>query len=345
MKPHSYPLLADDSTAAHAPIPTATVIPSAVPMGMPAPQTMARSIVSSVAQAPGLVLRERIYLSQLLCKACEKRTSFAIGGWTGAPGHLDDTQITDSLQAAWLGEVREDSDCLCRYCCHQNRETKLGYFLPEQLGTVGGTFVEGGLAGYGWPEGALPELTFDRPFRCTLCCCCCLFNPQEMGVALGSNPLGRSVMECHPFPCCRCNPTFYSVRDAQETAVYHVRVPLACDDGCRNCCAPTCCNPTFIAPVLHPGSNEEVGSIENHWAGCNVRGVCFAGEANNNYVVKVRRPRPRTVASRVVSPRLTHPAIPMRQFPAGATMEHKLLLLGSTHLLDFNFFERRANQN
>jgi hypothetical protein len=33
------------------------------------------------------------------------------------------------------------------------------------------------------------------------------------------------------------------------------------------------------------------------------------------------------------------------KFPQGATVQEKLLLLSTLHLLDFNLFERRANQN
>ena len=49
----------------------------------------------------------------------------------------------------------------------------------------------------------------------------------------------------------------------------------------------------------------------------NLLGVCAAGMANNNYVVK---------------------------FPRGASAAQKARVLSALHLIDLNFFERRANQ-
>ena len=114
----------------------------------------------SLAQAPGLVLRERVYISQLLCKSCEKKTSFAVGLWNGMDGHINDPALKGMLRSpgAWLGEVREESNCCCRYCLHQNREAQLGYFLPEQLDVVAADYVESGPGGLGWPQGRTPEV-------------------------------------------------------------------------------------------------------------------------------------------------------------------------------------------
>ena len=53
------------------------------------------------------------------------------------------------------------------------------------------------------------------------------------------------------------------------------------------------------------------------WRRCNLRGVCGAGMANSNYVVK---------------------------FPRGASAAQKARVLSALHLIDLNFFERRANQ-
>ena len=116
----------------------------------------------------------------------------------------------------------------------------------------------------------------------------------------------------------------YAVQDADGRTEYHVQVPLLCADGCRNCCAPTCFNPVFTMPITAPltephsaGSDAPLGVLESHWPGCNLRGLCAGGMANNNYVVT---------------------------FPAGASAHQKARLLSALHLVDLNFFERRANQ-
>ena len=54
------------------------------------------------------------------------------------------------------------------------------------------------------------------------------------------------------------------------------------------------------------------------WRRWNLLGVCAAGMANNNYVVK---------------------------FPRGASAAQKARVLSALHLIDLNFFERRKNQS
>eukprot|EP00320_Phaeocystis_rex_P020231 CAMPEP_0119079138 /NCGR_PEP_ID=MMETSP1178-20130426/105140_1 /TAXON_ID=33656 /ORGANISM="unid sp, Strain CCMP2000" /LENGTH=162 /DNA_ID=CAMNT_0007061637 /DNA_START=12 /DNA_END=497 /DNA_ORIENTATION=+ len=122
------PLLASEAVASVEPVAPAVGI-RVVPM------TMARSWEEMVAP-PGLLLRERVSLAQLLCSACEKRISFAVGAHPAAEvgrdfdpiRHLDDEVFKASLDTRALYELREDSSCLCRYCCHQNRELRLGLF-------------------------------------------------------------------------------------------------------------------------------------------------------------------------------------------------------------------------
>ena len=70
-------------------------------------------------------------------------------------------------------------------------------------------------------------------------------------------------------------------------------------------------------PITAPGDKAEIGSVQSHWPGCHVRGLCCAGNANNNYAVV---------------------------FPPSATPEQKARLLSAVHLIDLNMFERRQNQ-
>jgi len=302
----------------------------AVPTGVPVqPQAMYREQVhtadgywaQTLGASPGLVLRERLYLSQICCAACEKKTSYTVGALPAHNAGLEKQWLNDETMVAMLTpgafEVREESGCCCRYCLHQSRELKLGYFAPRVGGgQPGGGVWEGGLAGFGWPEGEIPALWLERPFKCTLCCCCCLLNPQEMSLYDGQEVLGKALME---WDCCMvCWPyRRYGVLDAAGAKEYDVHVPLACADGCRNCCAPTCFNRVLTMPITAAGDAAQLGSLENHWPGCNCRGLCAAGMANNNYVVK---------------------------FPQAASAAQKARLLSALHLIDFNFFERRANQ-
>ena len=76
-------------------------------------------------------------------------------------------------------------------------------------------------------------------------------------------------------------------------------------------------NQVFVMPITAPGDKAEIGSVQSHWPGCNVRGLCCAGNANNNYAVV---------------------------FPPSATPEQKARLLSAVHLIDLNMFERRQNQ-
>ena len=117
---------------------------------------------------------------------------------------------------------------------------------------------------------------------------------------------------------------FYEIREAARKATDEhgekemtVEVPLLCADGCRNCFAPSCCNQVFSMPIKPVGGGDAIGSLENHFPGCNCRGLCMAGGANNNYVVR---------------------------FPRDASPHSKARLLSALHLIDFNFFERRGNQ-
>ena len=82
----------------------------------------------------------------------------------------NDTAFLTSLNTQGLFEIREDSTCLCRYCCHQQRELRLGFFAPRSQVGVDPIDAEmqGGFGGLGWPEGEVPMLTLLRPFQCTL---------------------------------------------------------------------------------------------------------------------------------------------------------------------------------
>lgn len=331
----------------------------AVPVGIPVvPQIMARESAPMAhwrdmlsVESPGLLMRERISLLQFMFGACEKRTSFAVGAYpnnadaTVLHAHLDDGAFQSALVNG-LFEVREESTCLCRYCCHQNRELRIGIFPARRNmpGSLVDVEVQGGLGGLGWPEGEVssnqlsairaeefyfffviqvPSLEFFRPFKCTVPCCCCLLHPQEIRAldTSTSSPLGGTKMDWSCWFCVApllCVPRLrYTVHDEAGKPEHEVHVPACFADQGLNCCAPTCFNSVFVMPITAPGDKAEIGSVQSHWPGCNVRGLCCAGNANNNYAVV---------------------------FPPSATPEQKARLLSAVHLIDLNMFERRQNQ-
>jgi len=337
-------LLPNDSA-----LPVATPVPVAqaqpvVSMGMPvgAPDQMVMGRTShhwrdTLVSTPGLLLRERISLMQWLFGACEKRTSYAVGPYPMAAGgadvtqlhnHLDDEAFKASLTNG-LFEVREDSTCCCRYVCHQNRELKLGMFAPRNNipGDALDLEMQGGIGGLKWPEDETPSLQFFRPFKCSCPCFCCMLHPQTIDAidTASSASLGGTTMD---WDCSLCALNFcalccfhprlrYVVADETGKPEYHVHVPGCCSSGCTNCCAPTCFNAVFTMPITSPGETTEIGSLQSHWPGCNVRGLCCAGNANNNYAVG---------------------------FPLHASAEQKARLLSALHIIDLNLFEQRANQ-
>lgn len=334
MKTEAEPLLPNDAAAP--PFVTATAVSVAQPV---VPMVMGRTPHhwrDTLVSTPGLLMRERVSLMQWLCGACEKRTSYAAGPYPMAAGadvtqlhnHLDDEAFKAAL-ATGLFEVREDSTCCCRYLCHQNRALKLGVFAPRNNipGDALDLEMQGGLGGLKWPEGETPSLQHVRPFMCSCPCFCCMLHPQTIhtvdtasDASLGGTTMDWDCGLCtlNVFAACCCHPRLrYVVSDEAGTPEYHVHVPVCCSSECLNCCAPTCFNNVFTMPITSPGETSEIGSLQSHWPGCNVRGICCAGSANNNYAVV---------------------------FPPHASAEQKARLLSALHLIDLNMFERRANQ-
>lgn len=144
-----------------------------------------------------------------------------------------------------------------------------------------------------------------------------MLNPQEMQVrGRGGRPLGGTVQNWSCYMCC-WPVREYGIHDEAGRPEYVLRVPIACADGCTNCCAPTCFNAVYHMPILDAQSRVPVGSVQSHWPGCNVRGILCAGNANNSYRL---------------------------QFPEGATVSTKARLMSALLLVNFNFFEQRNDQ-
>jgi len=222
-------------------------------------------------------------------------------------------------------EIREESDCLCRYCCHQFRELKMGIFPPN-------TVEAGSSMGYeetGWPTNISPMLVMERPFKCPLLCCCFMPWPFEMSVndpLKGGQHLGKAVYDFKWYNCCIPCEQHMNLFDSEGNLAYVVHSPLCCGgcmapDGhnrcCANCCAPTCFATTFTSTIHDANTRAHVGTWENQWPGCNTRGICQLDSGASNYVVK---------------------------FPQGASPPQKAIILTGVMLSKFTYFEQRANQ-
>merc|ERR1719498_345395 len=102
----------------------------------------------------GLLVREKLFWSQVCCALCEKKLRFNAGPWNSSmPARLQEEHFS-ILRTQHLFELREESTCFCRYCCHQHREAQLGIFAPNQDVGAGGGF-----------QGFAPFLTVHRPFK------------------------------------------------------------------------------------------------------------------------------------------------------------------------------------
>ena len=77
-------------------------------------------------QSEGLLVREKLWLSQVLCGACEKQVQFKVAQYdTNVSDAATDEEFT-SRPAQFM--VKEQSECCQRYCFHQARHLKLGVF-------------------------------------------------------------------------------------------------------------------------------------------------------------------------------------------------------------------------
>ena len=312
----------------------------AIPVAQAAPVSAEMTMAFEPVIAPhdGLLVRERLFPSQMMCGALEKQLVFNVGAWNAAmPDRLEDDAFSP-LAGDFVAQgnpkifsLREEGDCMKRYCCHQWRETTVGLFAEPfsiSLGAPGSSTAGEIISGGGW-YGNTPLLEFFRPFQCTAvvpCAPCWMLNPQVMEVRVPESiatgqagaSIGRISMEWKWW-----NPWWhqmhYTATDGRGAPVYDIEVPNGCTNGFTNCCAPSMCNPIYSVNIrdatskLHP----IVGTIENQWPGCNFRGLCLSASAADNYVVK---------------------------FPPKATPSEKALLVGALMLLNFNFFEARDNQ-
>jgi len=113
-----------------------------------------------------------------------------------------------------------------------------------------------------------------------------------------------------------CNKTYHKVYDKAGEEQYVMERDMCFNSNCGNMLCP-CIFPVHHFGIFKPGNlEEEVGSLENIWPGCNFQGLCKPDA--DNY-------------------KLT--------FPTEATPDQKALLLGATMLVEFMHFEKGSEDS
>eukprot|EP00937_MAST-01D_sp_MAST-1D-sp2_P001482 g1482.t1 len=294
---------------------------SAQPLAVPANYVDAEA---TLAHTPGLMVRQKLFISQVLCQFLERRNRYTISHWD----HTTTSRApTDDVFARMpkLLEAREESTCCCRYGCRSHRALEVGIFPPNVPD------------GQGFPAGVPPLLRMRRPFRCTMLCPsatkgCDLVQPQELRVERADGSLvGVLVQDWRCGACLRDCNTFVRVTGAGgEGDVRHVwrtngcccgespdccLAPLGCGfDRCGNCFAPSCVNPSFTIDVLDAEERHVVGSLDVVWPGWNCKGVLAQGFENF-----------------------------LLRFPEGAAGDERALMLAGLMLHDYLVFEKRKD--
>ena len=157
-----------------------------------------------------------------------------------------------------LLEAREESTCMCRFCCGRWREFTM---------TLNGNDQNGQSYTY---------LKFERPFKCSFVCCFVkMVNPQELSVLNGAGAtVGRVYQhwDCIQFYFFPQLTWWYAIEDAAGQIVYMLRVqyPTLCN-ACRNCCAPSCLHKTFEIDIFDGGRQEQLGMVRAIWPGWSFR--------------------------------------------------------------------------
>lgn len=273
-------------------------------------------VPSTLEHIPGVMVRQQLFLSEILFNWCERRNRYTVTAWD--PQAVSAAPTDDEFLAMpKLFETREDSTCLCRYCCKNFRSMKLGIFPPFIRNEGEGTLFHAP----GYPEdGTPPLMELERPFKCPILCCFppWILFPQELHVKTADGSyLGHTRQDWRCFQAICCCAHYDKVYDKHDTVKYvSAWHPLCCSPGgFNNCCAPTCFNSVFTLPIFDAEETHVVAQLENVWPGCNCRGLL--GQGFSNWVLK---------------------------FPVDASGNDKALLLSTLFLQEFQHFERNGEQ-
>lgn len=153
-----------------------------------------------------------------------------------------------------------------------------------------------------------------RPFKCTLLCCCVMINPQELSISDDQgNVIGRTVQDWQCLPA-MCGKTYLKVEDKDGNTQYNIEHNQCCNANAFNPAVPCLC-PVNHFSIMSADMTQEVGGLDNIFPGCNFEGLCSPD--TDNY-------------------KLT--------FPTDATPDQKAMLLGSTVLIEYLFFEKGSEE-
>eukprot|EP00735_Rhodelphis_limneticus_P009905 TRINITY_DN288_c0_g1::TRINITY_DN288_c0_g1_i1::g.1571::m.1571 TRINITY_DN288_c0_g1::TRINITY_DN288_c0_g1_i1::g.1571 ORF type:complete len:283 (+),score=118.09,sp/Q3ZBG9/PLS2_BOVIN/27.99/6e-19,Scramblase/PF03803.10/2.5e-29 TRINITY_DN288_c0_g1_i1:58-849(+) len=228
----------------------------------------------------GLFIKQKVqWLEEIVGGLCEKRNKYRVVMKPSTVGSIEQLS-NDQFSNLPFFMAKEESEMIQRICCGPYREFNITLKAGDQ-----------------------PMLKFFRPFKCTILLGCFLLYPQEIQVTIPNGPALGSVVQ--NFKCCSCNYLF-DVKDAQGSKLYEIR-------GYMMQCGPNMCCKKFYFE-LYNTNDQLVGTIENVFPGCNLRGLC--SKADNLQV-------------------LLNQKIPK---------EHKALLLGAVFLIDFMFFEKNEKE-
>jgi hypothetical protein len=244
----SAPLLMATAVPIHQQQPT--MVPGVVVMNRFVQQPPEHIVYNSIIEdyltnSPGLLVREKLYLSQILFGACEKQVQFKVANWDYTFSDDAGDDAFTSRPAQFM--IKEKSECLQRYCCHQFRHLQLGVF------PMGGTMHDTNERS-GWPIGVEHMLEMEKPCNIPVVCFCCMFCKPEMTVKrpkqrerniLNEEYFGRAIFDWKWWNCFWPCEQYMSIRDHDDVELYSLRRPVCCStkDGCFvNCCAPSCCN-------------------------------------------------------------------------------------------------------
>ena len=299
-----------------------------------------------------MLVREKLWLSQVLCAVCEKQVQFKVAQWdANVSDEATDEEFT-ARPAQFM--IKEEcvqfncclrvflllaepfpfkllipilflflfsSECCQRYCFHQFRHLKLGIF------PMGGSMHDSYAGDAGWPTDVEPLLEMEKPCKIPIVCGCCMFCKPEMLVSRPAQPdrnvaseyFGRVEFDWKWWNCFFPCETFMSVKNQNDQEIFTLRRPVCCsmkDGCCVNVCAPSCCNAVHKTSIEQNG--VEVGEMKNIWPGWNMRGCFQSSSAADNFALI---------------------------YPVQATVEEKSLLLAGLMLHNFTFWETRSNQN
>jgi hypothetical protein len=211
---------------------------------------------------PGLLVRQRLRLKNFC--VCLLRNKYDIGS---LPLNMDPHE-------AWPDDVfkhqrgllyaKEESDVLCKICCHRFRAFELKTYL-----------------GSNDDQGDHGEiLRYRRPFKCPLTCCCFMPWPQEIHTIVPSTneELGSTVQDWRCMAAL-CGKFYWRVQDRNGSTTHIIERDVCCNE---NCFAPNCCCPIHKLNIKDPSEERVVGTVENIFPGCTLRTI-LCGRMIDNY--------------------------------------------------------------